>query len=292
MRIPILAAAGAAAVLGLVSEAAAAAPETVVVLGSDLPAYKEALAGFSEAFPEPFAVVLLKDGPLRFDPQTRGVVAIGYKATGAVADLPGLKVSVLAAGLAAGEGRGTHVRVSLCPPPAEAVAQLRRLRPGLRRVGVLWSYEDFRPWVEGFARAAQAEGLGAEASRLPDPEAVPARLRSWAGQVDALWLVPDPVLVTPEYLMMLREYAQSAHVPLFASLAGLTEKGAAAAVTVPYREQGRAAARALLAARAGSAPAPVVFGEGIEVFVNPAAAARSGLRFPPAVLESARRVGP
>jgi hypothetical protein len=83
-----------------------------------------------------------------------------------------------------------------------------------------------------------------------EPEELPALLRSLPPS-DALWLAPDPALVTPTTFAAACEYARSRGVPYFAPAPGLTERGATPGLAPDFLAAGLRAAAAARVALAG-----------------------------------------
>ena len=89
----------------------------------------------------------------------------------------------------------------------------------------------------------------------------------------------------------MRQFALDNNIPLYVSIDGLADKGAAASVSVSFREMGRKAGVLAAQALAGSADQPgAAYGDQVLVTINAASAAQSGLSIPSEVLNKADRV--
>jgi ABC-type uncharacterized transport system substrate-binding protein len=131
------------------------------------------------------------------------------------------------------------------------------------------------------------------AEKVQGPGDLPDHLRHLVGErADALWLPPDPLLVNAQNFTALKEFSWANDVPFYAPNDGLVEKGAVASVSSSFREIGRAAALAALAARSGPVGHKEVHPEKSETTVNLSAATQSGLRTAQDVLRKADRVLP
>jgi hypothetical protein len=228
-----------AAGLFLLAGAAARAAPPLAVLSSDSPHYREAFAGFEEAWGSTVPFVVLGRDRVPAEPGT--VVAFGSRA--ALRDWPdgtGV-VSCLAPG--ARPWRGPVV--DLMPDPSALVARLQDLIPSLKVLRVLWSSDSEGDAVADLARAARARGVTVRSEQILEPADLPERLRSLHGRADALWIMPDPAFVNARNFAILREYAAASRVPFLAPTQGLERKGATATVAATFREAGRAAARTL-----------------------------------------------
>jgi hypothetical protein len=270
------------------------AREIVAVLSSRLAPYSEALAGFQERLGYEVPVFDLASGDPRIDHGTRVVVAFGGKASLRLyPDVPTL-VYCMAPGtdLETAPG-GATIRVWMLPPPAAALPQLLQIQPGLRRLAVFWAAMGNSHYVVELNKVAARCGIEIHSERVSGATEIPAALRAFApSSSDAVWLIPDPLLVTESAFEVFREFSWSNRVPFYAPNQGLVEKGAAASVSVSFREIGRAAAQAALVALAGSPAPSEVFPEKSETTINLTAAGNSGLRPADDVLHRADKVLP
>ncbi len=123
---------------------------------------------------------------------------------------------------------------------------------------------------------------------------VRAALGEIAGSIDALWLVPDPHLITAEMVYYLLVFTLERKLALFGFLESFTKVGALASVSPDYREIGRRAARMAtdLLARPDAArlPVPPPVASPGSLSVNEKTAKQLGLNIPAGVLSSARQV--
>jgi len=114
------------------------------------------------------------------------------------------------------------------------------------------------------------------------------------GQIDVLWLWPDPRLINSEMFSVLLLSTIDRHVALVGFLDSFTEKGALASVAPDYREAGKRAAKLAqeLGARAPATRLPVpppLLGPG-ELTVNLKTAKQLGVEVPASALTHARQV--
>ena len=281
---------GALALSALVPPAAAGASTGTVaaVLSSELGPYREALGGLQEALGGPVPVFVLTQGPPALPPETKVVVAFGTKAALRAYPARVALVYVLAPGTVIPDA----VAVRMEPDAPALRAGLRRLYPGLKRLGVLWTSPRYEADVEELTEAAEPLGITIEGASPEDGDDVPARLRRLYGRVDAIWLPPDPALVNAENLPVLVSFSQDNRIPLFVPTAGLVEQGATASVGASFRELGRLAAAAARAVLQGGAPGGEVQPVNLDIAVNQPAAAKVGLKVPEDTLRAAAKVLP
>lgn len=254
-------------------------------MSSDSQRYLQALAGFTEAWGSTVPVVAA-GAPL--PAEARVFAAFGGMAAAREWPRDAVVVACLAPSIAVvPDDAVTHV--SLLPDSGVLVSRARSLFPALRVLRVLWSSELSRDDVEAIVRAGDERGVIVLSERVMPPSRLPDHLRELHGKADALWLMPDPTLVTADNFAILREYAASKKLPLLAPTEGLAELGATAAIAVTFRDMGRAAAVSLRARLAGGAEPEVVRAGRVTVIVNAAAARAAGLS---PEIESADKVLP
>lgn len=260
----------------------------MAVLSSDSPHYLQALEGFRRAFGGSPPTIDLSRGPARIPAGTRVVVAFGSKAalTSYPPDVRLIYCMAPGLHLTSRQHPGPLGQVPMTPMAEELLAKLKTLQPGLRRLGVVWTSEPVGAYVKELRQAARGAGMELVAERLGGGGDLPETLRRMAGRVDALWLPPDPPLVTPRTIVTLQDFSRAGKVPFYSPTAWLVERGACASVAASFGEVGRTAASA--ARRFLSAVEPGIFYPGrYEIVVNRKAAEEAGLHIPQEVLDQA-----
>lgn len=269
------------------------AQEVIAVLSSDLSAYREAHEAFVAAYGPGAGVRNLADGSFSVPRETRLVVAFGRKAAERVYPARVMLIACLAPGLPARwAGSRPAVGISMLPPVEKLLAELKGLQPGLRSLTVVWSSAAFEDYLGRLRQASAAAGISIRSERLDAPDELLDRLRGFVQKTDALWLAPDPKILTEKSFSLISGVGRASGLPVFASAPGLAEKGAVAAVFISYRESGRLAAlTALEALKAGELEDPVP-AEKITMVLNLAAAKKSGLSIPAQAISRADLVLP
>jgi putative ABC transport system substrate-binding protein len=283
------------AAAGVLSAGRSSAADVQAVLSADTRLYREAWDGFRETFGSEAALTVLNDAGVADAPKdARVVVAFGAKA--ALRRVPSGARLIVVMAPSVGERDGLKagfVRVGMSPDAPELLSRMMKLQPGLRRLGFVWKSplygREFLPRLEAAARVRGVEIVAAEVS---SDDVLPDVLRSLYGRVDALWLPPDPLLISQRSFLILRDFSQSNRVPLYAPTAGLAEQGAAASIGASFREIGREAGRAARRALAGEDQPSLRFPSPAETVLNREAAAKSGLAVDAAALKTADRVIP
>jgi len=82
-------------------------------------------------------------------------------------------------------------------PAAQELEWMRRLLPGLRRVGVIYNPAENAVTIARAKEAAESMGLVLVARSVGSRDRLPAALESLAREVDVLWGIPDSVALTP-----------------------------------------------------------------------------------------------
>ncbi|MDE2491947.1 MAG: hypothetical protein KGM24_13960, partial [Elusimicrobia bacterium] len=226
----------AAALLAALAAAPARAARIVVVAPSGGAApYREAIEGVCAALGR-CPPVLAPGDPVPDD--ARVVVAIGGRAARGRYPARDELVTLLDPGYEA--ARGARVQLELSPD--EFVRRLRARLPGARRVALLWSGRAFAGYVARLRGAASAAGLKLLAVAA-GPARMPETLRALPA-ADAVWLAPDPDLVTPTIFDEILVYARSRGLVFFAPAPGLAARGADPALAPSFRAQGYRAGEA------------------------------------------------
>lgn len=229
----------------LAASGPAFAGEVVVVMPQSRTApHEEALLGVCEALggcPEtrPTGAALPEDA--------RVVVAIGGEAARQRYPAELTLVTALCPGLEARPyaSDGPVVRVRMSPSPADFASALRSRLPQAQRVALFWSARVRGRYVRELRAVLASSGVTADVRRLQSPDDLPSLLRLLP-RPDAVWIAPDPDLVTPVTFALLKEYAKAQNTVFLAPAAGLGAEGADGAVAPSFRAVGL---RAGLAAR-------------------------------------------
>lgn len=211
--------------------AAAGDPALTVAVSSPSSYNQEALEGLRLAW----------NGPVSTGPAKDAAIVAAFGSAAALALPPGPKagVVVLAPGFSLPAGGRTSV-VSMFPDAKALAEALAAARPGLARVAVLWSSPHLS---EEIAALAGARGkVRFVSARVVRQEDLPLVLRALE-DVDAVWLAPDPQLLTPWAGEIIARGERARGRPAFAPTKALTAFFGASA-SVPFAEMGRLASEA------------------------------------------------
>lgn len=273
--------------------AGAAGPRVAAVLSSGDGAYLNAFSTFQAVYGSNVPSFDASKGRPELPPGTRIVVTFGTRAASAGYPAGVRVVYAMAPGLLLpGTEPGGHVKIRMDRRFDEILALLKQLQPGLKELRVFWAapgYADY--WADAKAASARL-GVNVTAVHVRDMDYLPGLLRAGLGKMDAFWLPPDPLLITPESLMIFRQFSWDNAIPMYASTKGLVREGACASVGVSFSEMGAAAARAVLDMQAGRGVRPLVFPARTELTLNAGAARRCGIKLTDDILRQASNLFP
>jgi hypothetical protein len=261
----------------LAAAPAAPAQEVLAVLSSAPGPYQGAFDGFVKALGREASSVRL---PSRLpSAAARVVVAFGGEAALQAYPESATLIACLAPGLQGRvRHRGPFVFVTMKPAPARLLSELRRLQPGLRRLGVLSKGRDTASYIDDLRRAGAPLGIEIAAPTPSGDGGVPGALRALlAAKADSFWLAPDPSLATPENFQAMKQFSWDNSLPFYAPTRGLAAAGAAASVSVAAEEEGRLAAELARRVLAGEELPGLVYPAKTEITVNLRSARNAGL---------------
>lgn len=257
---------------------AAPPPAVVAVLSKADGVYMEAFSAFQAAYGADIPHYDLSRSAPDLPPQVRTVVAFGGKAA-ALNYPPRVDlVYAMAPGLVLSRrGTARSVKISLIPGIHRVLARIKDIQPDIRKLTVFWSADRYDSLAQEAFRIASHLGIEITLQKVGKPEDLPGLLRGHMGRMEAFWLPPDPLLVTPVNLRILREFSWSNGVPFYGTTKGMSREGAVASVGVTYRDMGEAAAVAVRGLERGGEMPEVIYPEKEELTLNATAARRCRL---------------
>ncbi|MBI5018167.1 MAG: hypothetical protein HZB55_22100 [Deltaproteobacteria bacterium] len=280
----------------------AGAADILIVQSSRIAAFEEAVRAFEQVFGVGIAqvgpkqaqghrlstLVLANHGAdtalartLRARPPDL-VLAVGIAALtalGTVPDLPTVYLFVPNPERFASTRRQT-TGVSLDASPAASLDALLKLAPHVRRIGVVFDPAHGGPLVAEAVETTQRWGITPVTREAHNPGEVPGRLASLKGSVDALWMVPDLTVTTPEVVEAILLFALSGQLPVLTFSEKHLDLGATVSVAFDPAALGEKAAELaakLLTGSSASEPPPPARADRFRVRVNPTTAGKLGL---------------
>lgn len=232
------------------------AAEIVVLKSSDAGYYTQAVHGFRQALPAHAHVVeyTLRDSGR--DPREVGqsiraghpdlVLTVGLNAALTakleIPDLPVVFCLVLNPelhGLPAGNMTGVVMKI----PHQQQLESIKGLAPRARRIGLLVGAAHNVEAITTATEQAKSLGLHVIPSTVSTREQVPEALKKLLPKIDLLWLLPDQMVITEEFLPLLLESTLDAKIPLFGFSSTLVQRGALGALVIDPLEAGQQAGR-------------------------------------------------
>ncbi|HKQ60403.1 MAG TPA: ABC transporter substrate binding protein [Candidatus Polarisedimenticolaceae bacterium] len=304
------------ALAALATRAGEPAPDVLVLVSANLPAYRQAEEGLRRALaraaPAPRVASVLLDAPdgeslaqlaLRGEPAL--IAVIGSRAVRLARESPTPRPLVYAmvldpesVGLPASAGPRADplpvTGVSMDVTPDRQFELLKNLVPGVRRIGVIYDPAVSGEAVRQAAAASHLLGLTLVPQAVRGEGEVLAAARLLAPQVDAFWAVADPTVLTAANARALILHCLRARKPLVALSEGYVRSGALAALAADPLQVGLRAGELARRVLSGERPADLrpEPPPRLAVFLNRATAEHLGLSLPPAVLARADAIYP
>ena len=140
-------------------------------------------------------------------------------------------------------------------PVAALFTRYKLLLPHIERIGVIHSAGVSPASLADAREAAAALGMELVEQRVRYGDAVPGAYRRMRRSVDALWMLPDPIVVTRENFRYLRDRTRADEIAFLAFSENFVRAGALLSISPSYATMGAQAA-ALLAELIGNPTSP------------------------------------
>lgn len=244
------------------------ASEVFILQSSNLEAYGEVVAGFQELYPqakvasltgEPAKNDALIEQLRQFRPSV--ILAVGAPAASTlrekIKDIP--IIYCMISDPKRYDLSGSNVSgVLLKIRPQEQFQLFKKALPGVRRIGVLYD-----PGVSGEiiaeARAAAKDlNLLLIEKTITRQADIADSLSEMIWGVDALWMIPDPTVVSKESFQYILEASISRRLPLFTFSDVFVKRGALLALAPDYSRIGRQAGELAQKILQGQSPAGIL----------------------------------
>jgi ABC-type uncharacterized transport system substrate-binding protein len=154
-------------------------------------------------------------------------------------------VALLALSLQSRRGSDQVGGITMLFPPGQYLNLFVAL--GTTDVGVLYDPARTGGYLKRVAHEARAYGVNLVAEPVNDPRELQGKLARLKGKVQALWLLPDPTVVTSVNSEALLLFALNENVPVVTFSSHYLDKGAAIALDLDYYDLGQQAAELVLA---------------------------------------------
>jgi putative ABC transport system substrate-binding protein len=180
--------------------------------------------------------------------------------------------------------------VSFGIPARNQLAAFRVVYPGANRVGVLYNPANTGRLVEEAQKAASVVRMALVTKAISSEKEVPSVLRSLLGgpeAVDAIWLIPEPLVLGDESRRFILSETLNAGKPTFSFSATLVQEGALISSGPDFTSIGEKVGELVNRMAGGERKIdPLV--PRAELVVNTKAATKLKITIPPEVLKTAR----
>jgi len=227
----------------------AEAHHILVLQGSRNKPFREAMRGFARACPhKTFKIVLSESKRIKVSEYLRKdnprlIVAVGADALEQVKlirDIPIVYLMVLDPSQIVPEASNI-TGVMMKPPLSQQLDLIRRALPNATKIGVLYDPTRLASFVKRAIEATNPLGLELVVREVRSPHEVPGVLQRLRGEIDALWMLPDPSVVTPETTECLLLFSGENRVPVITFSRKYLDMGAMLALDIDPYDLGRQA---------------------------------------------------
>jgi putative ABC transport system substrate-binding protein len=254
----------------------ARARDLLVVQGLHVKPFDEAFRGFRSVCSADARRIYLPDLDKASIPRIvreerpRLIIAIGADAlAGArkVRGVPVLYLMVLNPHLdAAGSTNVSGVTMNV--PPEKYFDHLMRISPATKTVGLVYDPAKTGHLVKRAQQAARSRGIELTALEVRRANDVPKALGSLKGMVDALLMLPDTTVVTPETVEFFLLFSQNNNIPVITFASKYVEMGALLSLDIDAYDQGKQAGEMALQILNGATASDLPEAEARKVKVN------------------------
>lgn len=276
----------------------------IALISHDAAPYKEALSGLQQQLAGAAGVQVdayLMQGDTRAAPNAiqaardgaAVLVTLGTAATQAAlsGDLPTPMVAALVFNSDALR-RASVTAVTLDMPMEAQFDWLRKILPEHHTVGVLYSPKENQQRIDAAARIAQARGLKFVARPVEAPQELPAALDSMSHQIDVLWSLTDPVVISPQTAQPILLFCFRNRIPLVGLSSTWVKAGALYSLDWDYADIGHQAGELVQRILQGAKPTelPAVTPRKLTYAINIKSAGQLGVEVPRNLVQGARQV--
>lgn len=276
----------------------------IALISHDAAPYKEALSGLQQQLAGAQGVQVdayLMQGDSRAAPNAiqaardgaAVLVTLGTAATQAAlsADLPTPVVAALVFSSDALK-RPSVTAITLDMPMEAQFDWLRKILPEHHTVGVLYNPRENQQRVDAAVRIAQARGLKLLARPVETPQDLPAALDSMSRQIEVLWSLTDPVVISPQTAQPILLFCFRNKIPLVGLSSTWVKAGALYSLDWDYGDIGHQAGELVQRILHGAKPAelPAVTPRKLTYAINMKSAGQLGVDVPRTLVQGARQV--
>jgi ABC-type uncharacterized transport system substrate-binding protein len=228
---------------------AAQANDILVVQGLRVKPFDDAFRGFRETcdadmrrvylsdYAEPDLARVVRQNPPRL------ILSIGADALAQARKIRGIPIIYLMVlnipSLQHGNGNITGIDMNV--PPERYLDILAHIEPRPKNIGIIYDQVKTGTLIRRAKRAAYERGMVIKALAVNRANDVPHALNSLQGRTDALLMLPDMTVVTPETVESFLLFSQNNNVPVVAFAAKYVDMGALISLDIDGTDMGRQA---------------------------------------------------
>jgi len=223
--------------------------DVVAIKGHDIKPFNDTIAGFSASCGCRVTELLSEDLD-RADVmrevravRPRAVFAVGTEALSLVDSLRTIPViyAMVPNPQPASPERNNQAGVGMNLPPEKYLAELRKVMPDVRRVGLVYDPQKTGPYVKKAVQAALAMGIDLITKEVRNPREAIAAIRGLKGEIELFWMLPDSTVITQETVEFLVYFSFENKVPLLAFAEKYVAMGALMSLGIDDADAGRQA---------------------------------------------------
>jgi len=179
-------------------------------------------------------------------------------------------------------------------PVSLQFSYMRELKPGIKKIGVIYSEKETGPVIREAEKSARRMGLELIAEAVEGPQGVPGAINRLRGRVDFIWSVADGNVFTRETVRELLLVSLRKKIPFMGLSPAFVKAGALFAVSIQPDMVGRQAASLAMDVLGGEKPSdiPVDVPAGGDLVINKNTLKILGLKPSPSIFEKARIIDP
>lgn len=142
--------------------------------------------------------------------------------------------------------------VSMTVSPEKQLAAIRKVLPDAHRIGVLFDPDKSGTFVKRAMTSARALKMEIRAKEVNSPREVADSLHAMKGTVDAIWMIPDTTVITPDTIETMMLFSLRNAIPVCAFSAKYVGVGALMSLDVSPFDMGRQAGELALRVLSGT----------------------------------------
>jgi putative ABC transport system substrate-binding protein len=237
------------ALLLLYGGSEASSQEILVVQSHNIKPYADAFSGFKSLVSNRFSGVNFtsrnSNDAVEFLSGRKPdlVLAIGMDALQKVkvfSTVPIVYLMVLNPSVSVSESRNV-TGVSMTLSPEKQLAAIHRVLPLARRIGLLYDPKKSGSFVKRAQNASKEFKIDLLAREVNHSRFVPTALDSMKGAIDALWMIPDTTVVTPDTSELMMLFSLENKIPVCTFSTKYLEVGALMSLDINASDMGRQA---------------------------------------------------